>query len=52
MIRRLSWLVIIGLVTAGGVGAWINAYLNAPLQLTSNKYMLDVTKGTSLTSRL
>jgi len=50
MIRRLSWLVIIGLLIVGGVGAWISAYLNEPLKLTSGDYVLDITKGNSLTS--
>jgi len=50
MMRRSSWLVLVVLAIAGIVSIWVNVYLNEPLRFTGGTYLLDVTKGASLTS--
>ncbi len=50
MIRRLVLVVILVSIAAGGVLAWANSFLNAPMKIGEGGHLLNVSKGRSLTS--
>lgn len=50
MIRRLSLILVLVLIAAGGAAAWANWILNEPMKLADDSHLLDVAKGRSLTS--
>lgn len=50
MIRYLALIVILAFIAAGAGVAWTKAFLNEPLRIGAGGYLLDVSKGRSLTS--
>ncbi|MDH3510549.1 MAG: endolytic transglycosylase MltG [Gammaproteobacteria bacterium] len=47
---RLAGIVLLILIAAGAVAAWTDSFLNAPMRITDSGHLLNISKGSSLTS--
>jgi UPF0755 protein len=50
MMVRLAGIVLLILIAAGAVAAWTDSFLNAPMRITDSGHLLNISKGSSLTS--
>jgi UPF0755 protein len=50
MMGRLAGIVLLILIAAGAVAAWTDSFLNAPMRITDSGHLLNISKGSSLTS--